>query len=52
MKKDMDRIMDLYSKDETLQAEVKLMIKSSDSFNKLLGSVRGKPDEFYKHLGL
>ena len=51
-KKDMDRIMDLYSKDETLQAEVKLMIKSSDSFNKLLGSVRGKPDEFYKHLGL
>lgn len=52
MKKDMDRIMDLYSKDEILQAEVKLMIKSSDSFNKLLGSVRGKPDEFYKHLGL
>ena len=52
MKKDMDRIMDLYSKDETLQGEVKLMIKSSDSFNKLLGSVRGKPDEFYKHLGL
>lgn len=52
MKEDMERIIELYEKDETLQAEVKLMMKSSDSFNKLLGSIRGKPDEFYKKIGL
>ncbi len=52
MKEDMDRVIALYEKDETLQAEVKLMMKSSDSFNKLLGTIRGKPDEFYKKIGL
>lgn len=51
MKKDIDRIINLYDSDEAFRSEISTMLKNSDSFNKLLGEIRGKPDEFYKKLG-
>jgi F0F1-type ATP synthase alpha subunit len=52
MKDDMQRIITQYNTDPQFQAEIKQMIDASDSFNKMLGAVRGKPEEFYKKLGL
>ncbi len=52
MKTDMERIISLYNSDQSLQKEVQDMIDASDSFNMLLAGIRGKPDEFYKKLGL
>jgi F-type H+-transporting ATPase subunit alpha len=52
MKEDMRKITDVYYKDEALQKEVIEIIAKCESFNQLLGEVRGKPDAFYKKLGL
>ena len=51
MKSDMERLIQLYNSDESLKKDVSSIIQASDSFNKLLGEIRGKPDEFYKKLG-
>ncbi len=52
MKEDMNRIIKVYNENKDLQAEVKQMIEASDTFNKMLAGIRGKPDTFYKKLGL
>lgn len=51
MQSDMDRIKEIYFKDETLRNDVQAMMDKSDSFNKLLGEIRGRSDDFYKKLG-
>ncbi len=51
MKSDMARIISTYNTDEALRKEVEDMVKNCDSFNKLLGQIRGKPEGFYKKIG-
>lgn len=52
MKGDMGKIADVYLQDQALQQEVHALMEKCDSFNKLLGEIRGKSDDFYKKLGL
>jgi F-type H+/Na+-transporting ATPase subunit alpha len=52
MKKDMDRICELYKTDEAFRKDITDILGKSESFNNLLGEVRGKDDGFYKKLGL
>lgn len=52
MKQDFARITDLYLKDESIQKDIQRSIEKSDSFNRFLGELRGKPEDFYKKLGL
>lgn len=51
MKADMDRIIGLFRSDEALRMEILKTMNESDSFNKLLGNIRGKPETFYKKIG-
>lgn len=52
MKQDMVRISNLYHQDSAFREEVHALLAASESFNKLLGEVRGKDDAFYKKLGI
>lgn len=52
MKEEMNKISDLYNANPDVQKEIKETIDKSESFNQLLGEIRGKPEEFYKKLGL
>lgn len=52
MKQDMAKIIDSYNSDSSLRDEIKAMLDKCDSFNNLLGEIRGKPEEFYKKLNL
>lgn len=52
MKADMQRISKLYESDSAFRDEISALIEKSDSFNKFLGELRGKPAEFYKKLGV
>jgi F-type H+/Na+-transporting ATPase subunit alpha len=51
MKEDIERITVFYNKDEAIRKEVSSLLEGRESFNQLLGEIRGKPDEFYKKLG-